>query len=56
MNKTCKPVRRGTLARGSAVQLPLENTGAPHQEKCAESPPFDRKSCRGKIEEDWVQI
>lgn len=56
MNKTFRPVRRGTLALGSTVQLQLENRGAPHHEKCAESLPFDGKSCRGKIVGDWVQI
>lgn len=56
MNKTFTPVRRGTLARGSTVQLQLENRGAPHHEKCAKSQPFDRKSCRGEILGDWVQI
>lgn len=49
MNKTFGAVRRGTLARGSAVQLQPEKRGTPHHEKCGESSPFDRKSCRGEI-------
>lgn len=56
MNKTWGPVRRGTLALGSTVRLQLEKRGAPHHEKCAESLPFDGKSCRGKIVGDWEQI
>lgn len=48
MNKTFRPVRRRTLAKGSAVQLHLENRGAPHHEKCTESLPFDRKKLQGQ--------
>lgn len=48
MNKTSGAVRRGTLARGSAVRLQQENRGAPHQEECAASPPFDRKKLQGQ--------
>ncbi|CAB1441077.1 unnamed protein product [Pleuronectes platessa] len=51
MNKTSRPVRRGTVARGSAVQM--ENQGAPHQEKCAKSQLFDGKICGVQIVGDW---